>query len=84
MIQRDADKADTLSQLGSELQLYHLHVESESDEFRQSHAEMRQHLERSNTERAQFRRLHEETRTANASVAPEVTHLRAKEKQLFN
>ena len=40
-------------------------------------------MERSNTEGAQFRNLYDETRTANAGTAPEVTHLRAREALLI-
>ena len=42
-----------------------------------------QHLERSNTDGALFKHLCEETRTANAGIAPEVTRLRAQEAQLI-
>ena len=73
MIRRDAHNADTLSQLRSELQHYHLHAEGHSAEFQQTQTEVLQHLERSNTEGTQFRRQDEETRTANAGIAPEVT-----------
>ena len=67
MIRRDAHSADTLSQLRSELRNYHLRAEDQSDEFQQSHTGLRQHLERSETEGAQFRNLYEETRTGNVS-----------------
>ena len=40
-------------------------------------------LDRSNTVGPQLRKLCEETRTANVSLAPEVTHLQAREAQLF-
>ena len=42
----------------------------------------KQHLERSNTEGARLRNLLEETRTANANVAPEVTRPHPREAQL--
>ena len=50
--------------------------------FNKSQAELGQNLERTNTEGAQFRGLAEETRTANASIAPEVSRIRCREGQL--
>ena len=79
---RDADNANTFSKLRSELSLCCLHAEGQSDEFQQSETELRQHLERSKTEGAQVRNFYEETRTANASIAPKATRLRARELQL--
>ena len=55
----------------SELQHYCFHAEGQSDEFEQSQAEWRQHFVRANTEGAQFRNLYEDTRIANAGIAPE-------------
>ena len=43
---------------------------------------MRQTFERSSTEGAQLRILSEETRTANANIAPGITRLHARESQL--
>ena len=79
MIRRDAHSADTLSQLRSEFQLHHLHAESQTDEFQQCEAGVRHYLERSNTYGGQFRSHYEETSTAIASIAPEVSRLRARE-----
>ena len=53
-----------------------------TEEIQQSQAELRQKLVRSKTEGAQFRSLREETRSANAGVASEVSRLRAREEQL--
>ena len=39
-------------------------------------------MERSNTEGTQFKGLHEETRSVNASIAPEVVRIQAREAQL--
>ena len=66
MIRGDAHNADTHPQLRSELLQYHLQAEGQPGEFQQSEAEQRQHLERLDTEGAQFRSLFEETRTENA------------------
>ena len=43
---------------------------------------MRQTFERSSTEGAQLRILSEETRTANANIAPDITRLQTRESQL--
>ena len=82
MIRRDAHSADTLSQLRSAFQLYHLHAESQTDGFQRSQAGVRHDLERSNTYGGQFRSQYEETSTAIASIATEVSRLRAREEQL--
>ena len=82
MIRRDASRADVLSHLGSELQFYRRHAEGQTREIQRSQAELRHNLGRSNAEGAQLRILHEETRTANTSVEPEVTRLQGREVQL--
>ena len=82
MMRRDTYQEEVLSQLRSELQLYNRHAEGPPDEFQQSQAQVRHTLERSNTEGVRLRNLCEETRTANASIAPEVTRLQAREVQL--
>ena len=82
MIRRHAHIADTLFRLRSELQHDHRHTERQSDEFQQCQAQLGQLLGRSNTEGAQLRNLFEQTRTVNASIAPEVTRLHAPEAQL--
>ena len=71
-----------LIQNGFSAARYHLHAEGQSDELQQSQAVLRQHLERSNTEGAQLMNLYEETRIANASIAPELTRPLAREDQL--
>ena len=81
MVRRDTRKEEVLSQLRSELQDYHHHAEGQSEEFPQSQAELRHNLERSNAEGVQVRNL-EKTRTANASIAPEVVRLKARNAQL--
>ena len=77
MMVRDDHIADVLSQIRSELQHYHFHAEGQ-----QTHAELRQYLERSNADGAHLTNLNEETRTANRSIAPEVTRLQAREASL--
>ena len=78
MIRRGAQNAI----LSPSLEQDHLRAEGQSDEFHQFHTELRQQLERSSTGYAQFWSLHEETRTANVGLAPEVTRSRAGEEQL--
>ena len=80
MVRRDTRKEEVLSQIRSELQYYH--QEGQSEEFQQSRAELRQNLKRSNAEGVQVRNQCEETRTANASVTPEVLLPQAREAQL--
>ena len=52
--------------------------EGQSDEFQQSQAELKQNMERSNTEGAQLRNLYEKTRNANANIATDVVRLQAR------
>ena len=80
MIRIDADTADTLSQLGSEIQHYHLHAESQSDELNQTPASNTEGAQY--TEGAQFWNLLEEARTANAGIAPDVTRSRTREEHI--
>ena len=82
-MRRDIHQEEVLSLLRSELQNHHHHhTGGRSEEFQQSQAELRHNLERSNAEGVQVRNLWEETRTANASIAPEVARLQAREAQL--
>ena len=61
MMRRNTHREEVVSQLRSEPQHYHRHAEGQSDAFQQSQAALRQHLERSDTEGAQFGSRHEET-----------------------
>ena len=50
MMRRDTRSLEVVSQPRSELRHFHRHAEGQSDEFHNSQAELRQHLERSNPE----------------------------------
>ena len=78
-MRRDARSAGVLSEFRGALQYCHLHATGHADQFQQSQAEWREQLTWSSTEGAQFRIRYEETRTANDSIAPEVTRLQARE-----
>ena len=77
MMRRQPHQEAVVSQFRSELQHYYHPLESPSEEFQQSQAELRHIVERSNAEGTQLRNLIEESRTANASIAPELTRLQA-------
>ena len=71
------DAAETLSLLRSELRFHRLQAEDQSNEFQHSQEESTENVEWSNTERAQFKSLHEET-----SWCTRRSRLRAREAQL--
>ena len=70
--------------LRTELGLQALHSDDVTQQLRQEHAGLHQHLTRLVQETQQYREMFEESRIAQSGAGPEIDRLRRREEELFS